>query len=94
MYICPIMIAADITNRIREIMKARRITQNELAARLNVSQNQISQYLAGSPRLDTLLSIAAALDLDPADLFRDDAPGQQTAGICPHCGQPVKIYLK
>ena len=88
------MTATDITNRIRDIMKVRHITQNELAARLGVSQNQVSQYLAGAPRLDTLLALAAALDLEPGDLFRQEAPTQHAAAICPHCGKPVEIILK
>ena len=88
------MNANDVTNRIRGIMKARRITQNDLAARLGVSQNQVSQYLAGCPRLDTVLQLAEALQIEPAELFTDDAPIQAAAGICPHCGKPVKIILK
>ena len=88
------MTANDVTNRIREIMRARKITQAEIAARLNVSQNNISQYLAGAPRLDTLLTLAAALDLDPADLFRQEAPTSQAETVCPHCGKPIKIVLR
>lgn len=75
-------------------MKARKITQNDLAARLHVSQNQISQYLAGSPRIDTLLAIADALAIDPADLFKQDTPTPPTLAACPHCGAPLKIIIK
>lgn len=88
------MDANEIIYKLRQAMKAAHVTQADAAARLHVSQNQVSQYLAGAPRLDTFLKICAALQIDPADLFRDDQPGQQTTGICPHCGKPVKIYLK
>ena len=88
------MNANDVTNKVREIMKDRHITQNDLAARLQVSQNNVSQYLAGAPRLDTLLTIAAALEIDPADLFRQEAPTTLAATTCPHCGKPIKITLK
>ena len=88
------MTATDITNKVRDIMKVRHITQNDLAARLGVSQNQVSQYLAGSPRIDTLLSLADALNIQPADLFTQEEPTQQAGAICPHCGKPVKIILK
>lgn len=88
------MKAQEITNRLREIMKARKITQSDLAGRLHVSQNQVSQYLAGAPRLDTLLAIADALAIDPADLFRQEAPTPPTLAACPRCGAPLKIIIK
>lgn len=88
------MQAQEITNRVREIMKARKITQTELAAKLQVSQNQVSQYLAGTPRLDTILAIADALQIEPAELFQDTTPPAPALAACPHCGAPLKIIIK
>lgn len=89
------MEANDVINKVRQAMKAAHVTQAEAAARLGVSQNNISQYLAGAPRLDTFLKLCDALQIDPANLFRqDDQPTIQTGAICPHCGKPLKITIK
>jgi len=84
----------QVLERVRSIMKDRKITQKDLAARLGVSQNQVSQYLAGVPRLDTFLKIAAALGLEAAELLKDEAPTTTTAAICPQCGKKLTITLK
>ena len=88
------MKAQEVTERISQAMKARKITQAELAARLNVSQNQIRQYLTGAPRLDSFLKIAAALDLEAADLLKEEATTPPAVTVCPFCGQPLKIIIK
>ena len=88
------MEANEILSCVRSIMKDRKITQNELAARLGVSQNQVSQYLAGIPRLDTFLKIAAALGLEAAELLKDEAPTTTTTAICPQCGRKLTITVK
>ena len=60
---------------IREWMKARGITQEKLSARLDVSQGTVSKALKSRTVLteEYLIGIAAALDVDVADLFRDPA---------------------
>lgn len=88
------MEANEIISRVRQIMKDRKITQNDLAARLGVSQNQVSQYLAGIPRLDTFLKIADALGLEAAELLKDEAPTATTTAICPQCGRRLTITVK
>lgn len=58
---------------IREWMKARGITQEKLAARLDVSQGTVSKALKSRTVLteEYLIGIAEALDVQVADLFRD-----------------------
>ena len=84
----------EILCRVRSIMKDRKITQKDLAARMGVSQNQVSQYLAGIPRLDTFLKIAAALGLEAAELLKDEAPTTTTTANCPQCGRKLTITVK
>ena len=91
------MEANEVINRLREVMKTRHITQADAAARLGVSQNQISLYLAGSPRLDTLLKLCAALDIDPGQLFQEEpsnTASETTTAICPHCKKALKIVIR
>ena len=60
---------------IREWMKARGLTQEKLADRLGISQGTVSKALKTKTVLteEYLVGIAAALDVDVADLFRDPA---------------------
>jgi len=82
---------------IRAAMKERHLTQADLAKKLGVSQNQVSQYLAGVPRLDTFLKMADAIGINAAELLAPDQPRENTTlttAICPHCGKPLTITIK
>ena len=52
-------------------MKARAITQTQLASRVGCSQPAISQMLKREcrPQRSTILNLAAALDVDPRELW-------------------------
>ena len=49
--------------RLKHVMKERGVTQQELADRINISRQLISQYVNGKslPRTETLLRISEAL---------------------------------
>lgn len=67
-------------NRIREIRKARKMTQQELADKIGLSQTQIGR-LEMSERgldIDVLPSIAKALDVEPWKLLPIDMQPQIT----------------
>lgn len=55
---------------LKKIRKARGLTQNELADKVNVTESFISQCETGkkSPSLEVALRIAEALDCETADL--------------------------
>lgn len=56
----------DIGKNIRSLREARRLTQEELAEKLFVTRQTVSNYETGRsrPDIDTLVNIAAALDAD------------------------------
>jgi len=56
----------DISKNISAARKAKNLTQDELAARLFVTRQTVSNYETGKsrPDIDMLMSIAAALDTD------------------------------
>jgi HTH-type transcriptional regulator / antitoxin HipB len=58
--------ARDIGNAIREARKAKRLTQKQLSAMSGVWQETISKIEngVGGTRLDTILDLFAALDLE------------------------------
>jgi transcriptional regulator with XRE-family HTH domain len=55
------------------LLNSKRLTQSELAARLGMSQPAISQMLTRKcrPQRATILRIAAALEVDPQELWPD-----------------------
>lgn len=84
--------------RIKEILKKKGMTQQELADRMNVSLSAIRQMVgAQSLTTTTLEKIATALDVPMWQLFA--SPGEVVKKItggdrCPYCGQPIKIKIE
>lgn len=64
---------AVFAGRLRELMTARCITQQELAERVGCSQPAISQMLnrACRPQKKTILKLAEALQVEPHELWPD-----------------------
>lgn len=62
-----------IGQRIRRIRERRGATQAALASRANLTRTSLSNIEAGRQRISVraLLEMAAALDVDPADLLPD-----------------------
>lgn len=53
----------EVLNRIKKMLKERRMTQNDLAQKLGVEQYKVSRFLSGKPfpSLNTLLKISQIL---------------------------------
>ncbi len=74
---------------LRRLRKARRLTQDDLAALTGLTRNTISNIernlgnadTPGDPRLSTVYRLARALDVPPAALL--PAGGELVADICP-----------
>ena len=58
----------QIQKKIAEYIRQSGMTQKEIAQKLRVSQQMISQYLLGKkmPALDTFANLCEVLDADPA----------------------------
>ena len=61
----------QIRQRITETIKQSELTQTELARRLGVGQQTISEYIRGKsmPALDTFATLCAILDVDANDIL-------------------------
>lgn len=59
--------------RLREILAQRGLTLKDFAVSTGMSQSNLSNYINGkiSPTLDTLKKIAAHLDIEVVELFRE-----------------------
>lgn len=84
-------------NRVKEILKAKGVTQQGLADMLGVTKISVAKTLTGNPTQQTLEKIATALDVPMWQLFA--SPGEVVKEItggdrCPHCGQPIKIRIE
>ncbi len=83
---------------LRRLRKARRLTQDDLAALTGLTRNTISNIerslgnadTPGDPRLSTVYRLARALDVPPAALL--PAGGELVADICPT--RPYGITLR
>jgi len=82
--------------RVKEILKERGITLNELAETLGVSRQALSRQVQGKMLIETAEKIAAALDVPLWQLFADPVvvSNDGTKLLCPHCGQPITIEVK
>lgn len=57
------------------MLKAGVKDQKDLAARANMHPNTISNMMRGATvKLETIGKLAAALEVDPADIIQDDTP--------------------
>ena len=81
--------------RIKEILKEKKLTLNELADKLGVSRQALSKQAKGIMLVETAEKIAAMLDVPLWQLFAspDEVRRSDTAGTvrCPHCGKRYKL---
>lgn len=76
--------------RIKEIIKEKGLTQQQLAEQLNMSRGGLAQIIDGNPTKESLEKIAAALGVEPYELWIRPGAGME----CPHCGGRVFIEIK
>lgn len=72
-----------IGENIKKIRISKKITQKELADRLETSQQNLAQYENGKrrPKIETLQKIATALDVPLQDLLTVDVDGKKVIDI-------------
>ena len=76
--------------RIKEICKAKGITQAEIAQKIGTSPSSLTQIVKGNLSIDMLHKIATALDVTISDLISED----HSSLTCPNCGQELEITVK
>lgn len=82
--------------RVKEILKDKQMTLNDLAQKLGVSRQALYLQINNNPRISTLQRIADALGVPVGQLF-DQKPQPTNADhntiTCPHCGAKLVINL-
>ena len=81
--------------RIKEILKEKGMTLQELADKMDVSRQALSRQVAGKLLVEKAEEIANVLDVPTWQLFV--SPNEVQKGnnniVCPHCGNPIKVTI-
>ena len=80
---------------IKETLKQRGLTQNELAERLGINRVSLSRLLSdkNDMRMSTIKKIADAIGCDVAEFFTPEETTDNNTITCPHCGEKLVINL-
>ena len=81
--------------KIKETLKQRGLTQNELAERLGINRVSLSRLLSdkNDMRISTIKKIADAIGCDVTEFFTPDEKAEHNTITCPHCGEKLVINL-
>ena len=82
--------------RIKEILKEKGITVNQLADMLDISRQALSKQIQGKMLVETAQRIADTLNVPMWQLFASPNDIRKTDGalICPKCGTPLELKIK
>lgn len=75
---------------IKAVINRKEFTMAQVAEKLGISQQAVSQAVNGNPSLSRLKEIAAAIGVTVSELVADEPP-QEPMMKCPHCGKEFKI---
>ncbi|MBC8593872.1 helix-turn-helix transcriptional regulator [Oscillospiraceae bacterium N12] len=80
-------------NRIKDILKEKGITINELAETMGLNRVTLSTQINGTANITSYEKIATALDVPMWQLFASPAEVTKEAKgeTCPYCGKPITI---
>ena len=81
--------------QIKETLKQRGLTQNELAERLGINRVSLSRLLSdkNDMRISTIKKIADAIGCDVSEFFKPEETKDHNTITCPHCGEKLVINL-
>ena len=81
--------------QIKETLKQRGLTQNDLAERLGINRVSLSRLLSdkNDMRMSTIKKIADAIGCDVAEFFSPAENADHNVITCPHCGEKLVINL-
>lgn len=80
---------------IKDALKQRGLTQNELADRLGINRVSLSRLLSdkNDMRISTMKKIADAIGCDVTEFFTQSDKAEHNTITCPHCGAKLVINL-
>ena len=79
--------------RIKEVIKERGTTVQDLAERMGITRVGLSQHINGNPSLEVLERIASAIGCPVTELF--EQPNKDVLSLtCPHCGKSITLKVE
>lgn len=80
-------------NRIKDILKEKGITINELAETMGLNRVTLSTQINGTANIVSYEKIASALNVPMWQLFAspEEVSKEAKGETCPYCGQPITI---
>ena len=81
--------------QIKEALKQRGLTQNDLADRLGINRVSLCRLLSdkNDMRVSTMKKIADAIGCDVTEFFTPAETEEHNTITCPHCGAKLVINL-
>ncbi|WP_302974247.1 helix-turn-helix domain-containing protein [Paraprevotella clara] len=79
--------------RIKEVIKERGTTVQDLAERMGITRVGLSQHINGNPSVEVLERIASAIGCSVTELF--EQPNKDVLSLtCPHCGKSITLKVE
>lgn len=64
----------NLARNVKELLKARKMQQKDLAEKMGVAASFLSNALSGNPTIETLQKMASALDVPVSALLKEHNP--------------------
>ena len=79
--------------RIKEVIKERGTTVQDLAERMGITRVGLRQHINGNPSVEVLERIASAIGCPVTELF--EQPNKDVLSLtCPHCGKSITLKVE
>lgn len=79
--------------RIKDAIKERGTTVQDLAERMGITRVGLSQHINGNPSVEVLERIASAIGCPVTELF--EQPNKDVLSLtCPHCGKSITLKVE
>lgn len=75
---------------IKAVISKKGFTMQQVAEKLGITQQAVSQAVNGNPSLSRLKEIADAIGVTVSELVVDE-PLTEPVMVCPHCGKGFKL---
>ena len=73
---------------IKRVIKAKGLTVKEVAERMGIAREGLSNHISGNPSVQVLERIAAAIGCDVRDFFEGS---DANTIVCPNCGAILEV---
>lgn len=83
--------------RIKEVMKKKGLSVQDVAERMGISRVGLSQHINGNPSVEVISRIAVALEVEMWELFaskEEIVDKDKNTITCPTCGTKIEFKKK